>query len=356
MSISQKQVLSALGRVLDPDFKKDLVTLKMIENVKIKENNIQFDLVLTTPACPMKAHLENECRRVLTEDFGKDIDIEIHTTSRTIAKRPQANLLSGVKNVIAIASGKGGVGKSTVAVNLALALAAKGAKVGLLDADIYGPSIPIMLGVATARPRVTKVGDAHKIIPVEKYGVHVLSIGFLVDEKQAVIWRGPMASSAIRQFLSETLWGELDYLLIDLPPGTGDIHLSIVSLAKPSGAVIVTTPQHVALADVRKAAAMFNNDNIKIPVLGVVENMSFFIPPESPKKKYFIFGKNGGKNIAEELDVPLLGQLPIHPTICEAGDDGKPIVLEKATTQAQSFFQVTDALVRQIAVQPTVAQ
>ncbi len=348
--LTEENIRTALSKVIDPDFKKDLVTLNMIEDIKIDGNKIQFKVVLTTPACPLKDHLESECRKYLTEAFGDDIIADIEMTSRTTTLRTVADYMPDVKNIIAVASGKGGVGKSTVAVNLALALARNGAKVGLMDADIYGPSIPIMFDLENKRPKIQTVDGKHKIIPIEKYGVKLVSIGFLVEPSQAVVWRGPMVSSAIKQFVTDVIWGELDYLLIDLPPGTGDIHLSIVSMAKPSGAVIVTTPQDVALADAKKAIDMFRNPQINVPVLGVIENMSYFIPPDMPEKKYYIFGKDGGKLIAGEFDTTLLGQLPLTEKIRTGGDDGEPVVLKPKSPAGKAFLTTADEVIRQVAI------
>jgi len=350
MNITEEKVLNALSQVIDPDFKKDLVTLKMIENINISAKNIAFKLVLTTPACPLKEHLENECKRVLYEAFGESITIEMETTHRVLTVRDKADFLPGVKHIIAVASGKGGVGKSTVAVNLAMAMAKSGAKVGLLDADIYGPSIPIMFDLQGKRPGVQEVDGKHKIIPIEKYGVHLVSIGFLVNAPQAIVWRGPMVSSAIRQFVSDVIWGDLDYLFIDLPPGTGDIHLSIVSMAKPTGAVVVTTPQDVALADAVKAIDMFNNPSVDVPVLGIIENMSYFTPPDAPDKKYYIFGENGGKETAAEHSIDFIGELPLQTAIREGGDKGQPVTLNWESKEAQAFNAMADTLVRKIAV------
>jgi len=350
MKITEEKVLSALSNVIDPDFKKDLVTLRMIEDIAIQNDKLQFTVVLTTPACPMKEHLESECRRVIAEAFGDELELEIVMTSRVTTPREAKDYLPGVKNILAVASGKGGVGKSTVSVNLAIALAKQGAKVGILDADIYGPSIPIMFGLESSRPEVIEKDGKHKIIPIEKYGVKALSIGFLVATPQAVVWRGPMVSSAIRQFVTDVEWGELDYLLIDLPPGTGDIHLSIISMAKPTAAVIVTTPQDVALADARKGIDMFINPKVGVPVLGVVENMSYFTPPELPDNKYYIFGKGGGQSIAQEFGMPLLGELPIVPEVREGADEGMPIVTQGNYGIATPYFHVADEVARHIAI------
>lgn len=250
--ISKEKVFEALGQVIDPDFKKDLVTLKMVKDVEIDHNELRFTIELTTPACPLKDHLKSESEKAI-RGTGFDGEITIHFTSRVTTRRTDLNLLPGVKNIISVSSGKGGVGKSTVAVNLSIQLAAQGAKVGLIDADIHGPSIPIMLGLKGARPEVKEVDGKHFIVPIEKFGVKILSIGFLVDEKQAVVWRGPMVSSALRQFVTDCIWGELDYLIIDMPPGTGDIHLTLVQTVPVTGAIIVTTPQDVAIADAKKS-------------------------------------------------------------------------------------------------------
>lgn len=350
MKLTKENCLQVLSNVIDPDFKKDLVTLNMIEEIEINDSSLKFTVVLTTPACPLKDHIENECRKEIAKAFGDDLDVAIAMTSRVTTPRADLDFLPNVKNIIAVASGKGGVGKSTVSVNLALALAKEGAKVGIMDADIYGPSIPIMFGLNNARPKVIEKDGKHKILPIEKYGVKALSIGFLVASKQAVVWRGPMVSSAVRQFVTDVEWGELDYLLIDLPPGTGDIHLSIISMAKPSSAVIVTTPQDVALADARKGIDMFRNPNVDVPVLGVVENMSYFTPPDLPDHQYYIFGKDGGKLIAEEFDVPFLGELPLVPKVREGGDDGMPIVMQGKYGEAVPYFKVADEVARQIAI------
>ncbi len=352
MELNVTNCREALGQVIDPDFKKDLVTLNMIEDLKVNDKTISFTVVLTTPACPLKAHLESECRRVLNERFGEEnIDIEITMSSRVTTPRQAQDYMPGVKNIIAVASGKGGVGKSTVAVNLSLALAQQGARVGIMDADIYGPSIPIMFGLNHARPKVVQEDGKPKIIPINKYGVKALSIGFLVATPQAVVWRGPMVSSAIRQFVTDVDWGPLDYLIIDLPPGTGDIHLSIISMAKPTAAVIVTTPQDVALADARKGIDMFKNPNVAVPVLGIIENMSYFTPADAPDKKYYIFGQGGGQKMAEEFGVPILGELPIQPDVGRSGDFGQPIVLQGDVGIAKPYFDVADRIAQQVAIQ-----
>lgn len=351
MKLNKENCLQALSNVIDPDFKKDLVTLKMIENIQIDGDKLSFEVVLTTPACPLKEHLENECRKYIAKAFGEHIEVSIIMTSRVTTPRADMDFLPGVKNIIAVSSGKGGVGKSTVCVNLALALAKQGAKVGILDADIYGPSIPILFHLEGQRPPVIEQDGKHKILPIEQYGVKTLSIGFLVAGPQAVVWRGPMVSSAIRQFVTDCEWGELDYLFIDLPPGTGDIHLSIISMAKPTSAIVVTTPQDVALADARKGIDMFKSPSVNIPVAGVVENMSYFMPNDAPDKKYYIFGKGGGQQIADEFNLPLLGELPLIAKVREDCDNGMPTVLQGNFAEATPYYNVADQLVRQISIQ-----
>lgn len=342
---NNEQVLRSLSRVQEPDLKRDLVTLKMIEELTVDSAGIRFTLLLTTPACPLKDQMEADCRAVLSADFGA-IPVQIQMRARTLGQKSGRELLPGVKNVVLVASGKGGVGKSTVAANLAVALAQTGAKVGLMDADIYGPSVPIMFGINGRRPDM----KGEKIIPIEKYGVKLLSIGLLIDEQQAIVWRGPMASNALRQFFTDVSWGELDYLLIDLPPGTGDIHLTIAQLLEVGGAVLVTTPQQVAVADARKAAAMFNMASINIPLLGVIENMSWFTPLSHADERYFIFGKGGGKQLAEAFQVPLLGQIPLVQGIAEAADQGQPVVLHEGNPSAAYYADLAGSLAQQLSL------
>jgi ATP-binding protein involved in chromosome partitioning len=349
--ITKEQVLEALRYVDDPDLKKDIVTLGMVENIEIDGKNVSFDVVLTTPACPMKNMIQNACINAIIHYVDKDAKVHANMTSRTTSGRVQNEaLLPGVKNIIAIASGKGGVGKSTVAANLAVALAKRGAKVGLIDADIYGPSQHIMFGLEGEKLFVNERDGKTFMLPIEKYGVKVLSIGFLVDANKAIPWRGPMASKALRQLFSDADWGDLDYMLIDLPPGTGDIHLTLVSAVPVTGAVIVSTPQHVALADARKGVNMFQMQQINVPVLGLVENMAYFTPEELPNHRYYIFGKDGAKNLAAELDVPLLGQVPLVQSIREGGDTGIPIALDDDSPSANAFLEAADNLARQVSI------
>jgi len=337
--IDKSQILTALKLVDDPDLKKDIVSLNMVQDVIISDTEIEIHVKLTTPVCPLKGQIEADIINTLkTElEISQNIVVDFSATVTT-TRKDKDQLLPGVKNVIAVASGKGGVGKSTISVNLAAGLAKKGAKVGLIDADIYGPSIPIMFGLVNARPGVTEENDKPKILPIEKYGVKLLSIGFLADADTAVVWRGPMVSSALKQFVGDTIWGELDYLIIDLPPGTGDIHLSLVQGVPLTGAIIVTTPQQVAIADVKKSIAMFQMPQLKVPIIGMVENMAYFVPNDAPDKKYFIFGEKGGEKLADELDLPLLAQIPLQENIGLAGDNGKPITLSEENTPIVAAF------------------
>ena len=349
--MTNEDILKALSNVQEPDLGKDLVTLNMVKDIAIDGNNVSFTVVLTTPACPLKDMIKNACINAVKILVNKEAVVTVNFTSNTSTNRKDAKtILSGVKNVIAVVSGKGGVGKSTVASNFALALAEGGAKVGLMDADIYGPSQHIMFGVRGERPMMREVGEKGLIVPIEKFGIKIMSIGLLIDEKQAVVWRGPMVSSAIRQFVSDVDWGELDYLVIDMPPGTGDIHLTIVQTVPVTGVIVVTTPQLVALADAKKGIAMFSQAQLKVPVIGLVENMSYFTPQELPENKYYIFGKNGGKNLAEEFDIPLLGQIPIVQSIREGGDNGVPVMVGDDELTKKAFMDFTDNAVRAIAM------
>lgn len=351
MSIKEGDVLKALSHVDDPDLHKDIVSLGMVKDLKIQGDSISFAVELTTPACPMKDQIEHACRVAIRKMVSATAKVDINMTARVTSMRQNNEaLMPGVKNIIAVCSGKGGVGKSTVSVSLALGLARTGAKVGIMDADIYGPSIPIMLDVKGQRPMVKQDNGKQMMVPVEHHGIKILSIGFLVEDTQAVVWRGPMVSSALRQFAGDTLWGDLDYLIIDLPPGTGDVHLTMVQTMPVTGAVVVTTPQEVALADARKAASMFNMANINVPILGVVENMSWFTPPELPENRYYLFGKDGGTTLARELNVPVLGQIPIVESIRSGGDEGKPSVLDEQTTVAEAWENLVFNTARQVAI------
>jgi ATP-binding protein involved in chromosome partitioning len=351
MPITKEQVISALRHVNDPDLKKDLVTLNMIEDIVIDGNKVKFRMVLTTPACPMKNMMRDSCIEAIHQYIDPSAEVEIDFSSNVTTRRARtAQIMPGVKNIIAVASGKGGVGKSTVAANLAVALAKLGASVGLIDADIYGPSVPIMFDVMNEKPEAFEHEGRTMIRPLEKYGVKILSIGFFVDASKALIWRGPMASNALLQLFTDSDWGELDYVVIDMPPGTGDIHLTISQQVPVTGVAIVTTPQEVALADARKAISMFNTDKIKLPILGLIENMSYFTPEELPDNKYYIFGKKGGKRLAEQNDIPFLGQIPIVQGICESGDKGSPIALDDKSPVAKAFLELAQNIARQIAL------
>lgn len=349
--MTKEEILKALSNVQEPDLGKDLVTLNMIKDMVIDGNDVSFTIVLTTPACPMKEHMQNACINAIKILVNKEAVVTVNFTSNTTSNRTDPKtILSGVKNIIAVISGKGGVGKSTVSANFALALAADGAKVGLMDADIYGPSQHIMFGIRGDRPMMKDNGGKGLIVPIEKFGIKVMSIGLLIDEKQAVVWRGPMVSSAIKQFVSEVDWGELDYLIIDMPPGTGDIHLTIVQTVPVTGVIVVTTPQTIALADAKKGIAMFSQAQLKVPVIGLVENMSYFTPEELPDNKYYLFGKDGGKNLSEEFDIPFLGQIPIVQSIREGGDIGVPAMVSDDAISKKAFEEFTANAVRGIAM------
>ncbi len=349
MSFTSDDIIGALRTVNDPDLKKDLVTLNMVRDVAVSPTKVAFTVVLTTPACPLKEMIRQDCHKAVEQVVGKDVDIEIVMTSHVTTSRSLAPVLPGVKNILAVASGKGGVGKSTVTSNLAVALAQTGARVGLIDADIYGPSVPVMFNCEAEQPEVKVVNGKNVIIPLEQYGVKLMSIGFLAPPDSAVVWRGPMASAALKQFISDADWGELDYLLIDMPPGTSDIHLTLVQTVPVTGALIVTTPQKVALADAIKGLAMFKQPQINVPVLGIIENMAYFTPEELPNHKYFIFGKDGGKSLSEKYDVPLLGQIPIVQGIRESGDSGRPVVLKEGP-MAEAFMTLAESVARQVAI------
>lgn len=349
--ITKEKVLEALSNVIEPDLGKDLVTLNMIEDVAIDGNKVGFSVILTTPACPMKELIHNACVNAIKHFVSQDAEVTVNMTSRVTSKRgADRPLLPGVRNIIAVASGKGGVGKSTVASNLAVALAKAGANVGLVDADIYGPSVPIMFDVEHEKPYVREVDGRNLIVPVESYGVKLLSIGFFADTSQPIAWRGPMASKALNQMFGDADWGDLDYLLIDLPPGTGDIHLSLVSSVPVTGAVVVSTPQRVALADAQKGVAMFQLPNVNVPVLGIIENMAYFTPAELPENKYYIFGQGGAKDLAEKLNVAFLGEIPLVQSIREAGDAGHPAVLQEGSPSAEAFTQLAKNVAQQVAI------
>ncbi len=351
MEITVQKVLDALKYVDDPDLKKDLVTLNMIKDVEVDGKNIAFTVVLTTPACPMKDMIHNACMNAILHYVDKEAKVKINMTATVTSKKEKdETTLKDVKNIIAVASGKGGVGKSTVAANLALGLARMGAKVGLVDADIYGPSQHIMFGVERDAPGPAEFNGLKKMAPVESYGVKINSIGFLAGPGQVIALRGPMATKALSQLFYDTVWGELDYLIVDLPPGTGDIQISLCSQVPVTASVIVCTPQPVALADARKGIGLFQLPQTNIPILGLIENMSWFTPAELPNNKYYIFGKDGVKDLAEELKIPLLAQLPLVQSVREAADAGRPAVLQDKTPQALAFMELAQNVAQQIAI------
>jgi ATP-binding protein involved in chromosome partitioning len=349
--MTSKDVLDALSHVQEPDLKKDLVTLNMVQDIQINGNQVSFVIVLTTPACPLKELIRRDCEQAVKQHVGGDIEVQVKFTANTTSNRADTKaVLSRVKNIIAVVSGKGGVGKSTVSANLALAIAQGGAKVGLMDADIYGPSVPIMFGVRGQRPLMTHDEGKDKIVPLEKFGIKLMSIGLLVEEKNAVVWRGPMASSAIKQFVTDVKWDDLDYLIIDMPPGTGDIHLTLVQTVPVTGAIIVTTPQDVALADAMKALAMFSQAQINVPIIGLVENMAWFTPAELPENKYYIFGKGGGRKMADQYEIPFLGEIPLVQSIREGGDSGTPAMVGSDAITQQAFAEFAGNAIRSISM------
>jgi ATP-binding protein involved in chromosome partitioning len=347
MNFSNKQILQALSHVDDPDLKKDIVTLGMVRNIDIQENSVEFDLVLTTPACPMKEVLENACITSIKHFLSKDLKVKVNIKSEVKNNSAMQGALSKVKNIIAIASGKGGVGKSTVATTLAKILAKSGAKVGLMDADIYGPSQPILTGTDAYQPESVSVDGKNLMIPADVDGVKVFSIGYLVKDSDPIVWRGPMLSSAIRQFVQDVHWGELDYLIVDLPPGTGDVQITLSQAIKITGAVIVTTPQRVAVADARRALQMFKMQGLNVPILGVVENMSWFETQDVPGKQYFIFGKGGAQGLAFETNTPFLGTVPLFENL-PGNEKGN---IWENNPALNYFSEIAGNLVRSIAIQ-----
>lgn len=347
----EDRIYKALRTVEDPDLKKDLVTLGMIKDLQVDGQKIQFTLELTTPACPLKDKLKNDCIQAIQGELGNDYDVEIEFSSQVTTQRKEnQENLAGVKNIIAVSSGKGGVGKSTIATNLAIGLGKTGAKVGLLDSDIHGPSLPTMLGLNGAKPEVEQNGEQVIMYPIEQYGIKVNSIGFLVDPNQPIVWRGPMVSSALKQLFLDTRWGDLDYLIVDLPPGTGDIHLTLAQQFPVTGALVVTTPQQVAIDDVRKTVEMYKQEGIDIPLLGIVENMSYFIPKEMPDHRYNLFGKGGGEAVANEYEVPLLGQIPITMGMADESDEGSPAVLDENGILYQPLIEMAQKVAQRTSI------
>lgn len=345
----KEQILEKLKTIVHPEYKQDIVSLGMVENISESEHEISILLRTKKVNDPVANTLRKLSEIAVSEVVKDGRKITVQLAGKEKPAENSENLLSGVKHIITIASGKGGVGKSTVAANLAVSLAAMGYKTGLLDADIYGPSVPKMFGLESFEPAVEKRGSKDCIVPAEKFGIKLLSIGFFFDPSQALIWRGPMATSAIKNLLLDTVWGDLDFLLIDMPPGTNDIHLTLVQSVGVSGAVIVTTPQMVAVADAIKGINMFTNKQIDVPVIGIVENMAWFSPPELPNNKYYIFGRGGGENLAKQMGVPLLGHIPIVEEICAGGDSGEPIALKKESAVAKETEAMTQRFLAEFA-------
>jgi ATP-binding protein involved in chromosome partitioning len=349
MQITRDEILKVLGNITEPDLKKDIVSLNLIQDLAFSEQEIKLTVSLSNPALHARKRMQEAVEFNLKRFFGKDIVVECTVKGlNNENKKARRKVLPDVKNIIAIASGKGGVGKSTVTANIAGGLLRAGFSVGIVDADIYGPSMPTMFDVINERPTMAEVDGKSLINPVESNGIKLLSIGFFTDQDNAVVWRGPMAAKALTQMLTDANWGTLDYLLIDLPPGTGDIHLSLVQTVPLDGVVIVSTPQEVALADARRGVNMFKMDTIKVPIVGIVENMAYFTPAELPDNKYYIFGRDGAKNLAEGMKVPFLGAIPLVQSVCEAGDSGKPAVFQENTPIAKAFEDLVNTFVNQL--------
>ena len=349
-NFTKEAVLEALQSVVEPELGKDIVTLDLIASLEVEGLTVSVEVKTSNPAMHARTRMQEAVEFALERNFGKEINAEVTISTLKASERtPETRkVLPGVKQIIAIASGKGGVGKSTVASNLAVGLAQLGYKVGLCDADIYGPSIPTMFDVTQSKPQPVEIGERTLIQPIEQYGVKVLSIGFFADPEQAIVWRGPMASRALSQLFTDTHWGDLDFMLVDLPPGTGDIHLSLVADVPLTGAVIVSTPQEVALADARKGVGMFRLESVNVPVLGIIENMAYFVPPDMPEKRYDIFGTDGAKRLSASLEVPFLGELPLMQTIREAGDAGRPAALQGDSPAAAAFRLVLANLLKEL--------
>lgn len=349
MDLDKQQIIEALYRVKDPSTGKDIIAARMVENLLTEGNNVNFNLVLPSLNSPHKANLIFDCVATVKEVFPQ-AEVNVHVTAKTPNSQTSNSSVPQIKNIIAVASGKGGVGKSTVSVNLALGLKKLGAKVGLIDADLYGPSIPTMLGLQGQRPKIQEVDGTPKIIPLMAYDLPVMSIGFIIEPEQAVVLRGPRLAAIIKQFFNDVVWPDLDYLVVDLPPGTGDIQLTLVQTVPVTGAVMVTTPQEVAVVDAVKAMNMFLLPSVNVPILGVVENMAWFTPDDLPDRKYPIFGEGGGKKLALMAESVLLGQVPIVQGVREGGDSGKPIVTNQQSLVGQAFLQIAENTVRQVAI------
>ena len=348
MELYPKLIMDALATVRYPGTGRNVVEMKMVEDdLRISGMHVSFTLIFDKPTDPFLKSLVKACEAAIHAYVSKEVTVEIKTKTLQAPRPELPDLLPGVRNIIAVSSGKGGVGKSTVAANLAVALARLGHRVGLLDCDIFGPSVPKMFGIEDARPYSERIDGRDLIMPVEQYGVKVLSIGFFVSPEQATLWRGGMASNALKQLIGDANWGDLDYFILDTPPGTSDIHLTLVQTLPITGAVIVSTPQQVALADARKGINMYQNDKVGVPILGLVENMAWFTPAQHPEERYFLFGREGVKKLAEEMQVPLLGQIPVVEDICERGDEGTPAALQPETPQGQAFLQLAARVVTQ---------
>ena len=351
MSISRERIEALLEKIQDPDLKKGLVSAKLVQEIIIKEDQIKVVVSISNPALHARKRMHDAVIFNLERELGKEISIQCEVNSGAVDERNSTRtVLPAVKKIIAIASGKGGVGKSTITSNIAGGLAKKGFRVGIIDADIYGPSIPTMFDLVGERPKMIDVDGKQLIEPIMSLDIKILSIGFFTDQDNAVVWRGPMASKALTQMISDAHWGELDYLLIDLPPGTGDIHLSLIQTAPLDGVVIVSTPQEVALADARRGINMFKMDGIKVPIIGIVENMAWFTPEELPNNKYYIFGRDGAKNLAQGMQVPFLGAIPLVQSVREAGDAGRPAVFQSDTLMSIAFDELVDTFISQLEV------
>jgi ATP-binding protein involved in chromosome partitioning len=351
MSISRERIEVLLEKIQDPDLKKGLVSANLVQEIIINEDQIKIIVSISNPALHARKRMHDAVIFNLERELGKEILIQCEVNSGAVDERKSSRtVLPAVKKIIAIASGKGGVGKSTITSNIAGGLAKKGFRVGIIDADIYGPSIPTMFDLVGERPKMIDVDGKQLIEPIMSYDIKILSIGFFTDQDNAVVWRGPMASKALTQMISDAHWGELDYLLIDLPPGTGDIHLSLIQTAPLDGVVIVSTPQEVALADARRGINMFKMDGIKVPIIGIVENMAWFTPEELPNNKYYIFGRDGAKNLAEGMQVPFLGAIPLVQSVREAGDAGRPAVFQSDTLMSIAFDELVDTFISQLEV------
>lgn len=348
--LTAEKILHCLKTVQDPDLKRDIVSLGMVRELAIAASKISFELCLTTPACPLKEVMKKACLRAIEAAVGKEVSVDIKFSHSVTHQKKEKGRLENVKNIIAVASGKGGVGKSTLCANVAVSLAKKGAKVGIIDADIFGPSMPTLFNCLHERPEILEENNKHYIIPIEQYGVKIVSMGLLIPAQQAVVWRGPMASSALKNFIYDTKWEAIDYLFIDLPPGTSDIPLTLAQSLAINGVLMVTTPQRVAIADVVKSIAMCQQKQVNLPILGIVENMAYFSPADNPGKKYYLFGKDGGKELAKKYKLPFLGEVPLQEHIRVSGDEGYPVVLQD-DLDTSAFEEIAEKIAQKIAIE-----